>query len=135
MITIKRNNYFHCAIVMLQIRFYYFNNYQKSCFQRYFDTFFLRPHTTKSNKGIETIIEKIFSGLKDRLLVIRLNIEFAFRRSDTKDPTSDNKHSIERRAGFSYVLAGTLGVGGAYTAKAVVNQFVSSWSASQVTRI
>jgi len=54
-----------------------------------------------------------------------------YRRSDTKDPTSDNKHSIERRAGFSYVLAGTLGVGGAYTAKAVVNQFVSSWSASQ----
>ena len=44
----------------------------------------------------------------------------------------DSKTSADNRAGFSYVLAGTLGVSGAYTAKALVNQFLSSWSASQV---
>jgi len=54
-----------------------------------------------------------------------------YRRNATKDPTSDNKKTLERRQGFSYVMAGTLGVSGAYSAKALVNQFVSSWSASQ----
>jgi len=54
-----------------------------------------------------------------------------YRRSATKDPTSQNRNSAESRQGFSYVLAGGLGVLGAYSAKSVVNQFVSSWSASQ----
>jgi len=54
-----------------------------------------------------------------------------YRRSATKDPSSINRDSAERRQGFSYVLAGGLGVLGAYSAKSVVNQFVSSWSASQ----
>jgi ubiquinol-cytochrome c reductase iron-sulfur subunit len=54
-----------------------------------------------------------------------------YRRSATKDPTSSNKASSEGRQGFSYVMAGGLGVLGAYSAKSVVNQFVSSWSASQ----
>jgi len=54
-----------------------------------------------------------------------------YRRSATKDPSSDNKSSTEKRHAFSYVMAGTLGVSGAYSAKALVNQFVSSWSASQ----
>ena len=55
-----------------------------------------------------------------------------FRRSATKDPTSNNKATSESRQGFSYVMAGGLGVLGAYSAKSIVNQFVSSWSASQV---
>jgi len=54
-----------------------------------------------------------------------------YRRNDTKDPTSTNKDSAEKRANFSYVLGGSLGVLGAYSAKTVVNQFVSTWSASQ----
>ncbi|XP_023339007.1 cytochrome b-c1 complex subunit Rieske, mitochondrial isoform X1 [Eurytemora carolleeae] len=54
-----------------------------------------------------------------------------YRRSATKDPTSNNKATSESRQGFSYVMAGGLGVLGAYSAKSIVNQFVSSWSASQ----
>jgi ubiquinol-cytochrome c reductase iron-sulfur subunit len=54
-----------------------------------------------------------------------------YRRSTTKDPTSNHKNTAETRQGFSYVLAGGLGVLGAYSAKSVVNQFVTSWSASQ----
>merc|ERR1712107_392247 len=54
-----------------------------------------------------------------------------YRRAATKDPTSNNRATAESRQGFSYVLAGGLGVLGAYSAKSVVNQFVSSWSASQ----
>jgi len=54
-----------------------------------------------------------------------------YRRSTTKDPTSNNKATADTRQGFSYVLAGGLGVAGAYSAKSVVNQFVTSWSASQ----
>jgi len=53
-----------------------------------------------------------------------------YRRSATKDPTSDNRDSAEARANFSYVLGGGLGVLGAYSAKSVVNQFIGSWSAS-----
>ncbi len=55
-----------------------------------------------------------------------------FRRSATKDPTSRNKDTAESRQGFSYVVAGGLGVVGAYSAKAVVNTFISSWAPSQV---
>jgi len=53
-----------------------------------------------------------------------------YRRSGTKDPTSNNRDTAESRATFSYVLGGSLGVLGAYSAKTVVNQFVTSWSAS-----
>jgi len=54
-----------------------------------------------------------------------------YRRSATKDPTSRNKDTAESRQGFSYVVAGGLGVVGAYSAKAVVNTFISSWAPSQ----
>merc|ERR1719323_1835106 len=32
---------------------------------------------------------------------------------------------------FSYVMAGGFALGGAYGAKSIVNQFISTWSASQ----
>merc|ERR1711892_437935 len=32
---------------------------------------------------------------------------------------------------FSYIMAGGFGLGGAYGAKSIVNQFISTWSASQ----
>merc|ERR1719391_886133 len=54
-----------------------------------------------------------------------------YRRSAVKDNTAKSSESAENRQAFSYVLAGGLGVLGAYSAKSVVNQFVSSWSASQ----
>jgi len=54
-----------------------------------------------------------------------------YRRSATKDATSDNRSSLENRSSFSYVMAGGLGLSGGYAAKAIVNELVSSWSASQ----
>lgn len=78
-----------------------------------------------SGLGVSTQVRSIHAGNVDVP-------DFSYyRRSSTKDPTSDNRSSADSRQGFSYVLAGGLGMFGAYSAKSVVNQFVSSWSASQ----
>jgi len=54
-----------------------------------------------------------------------------YRRSAVKDTSAKSCDSNEDRMAFSYVMAGGLGVGGAYGAKSLVNIFISSWSASQ----
>jgi len=54
-----------------------------------------------------------------------------YRRSATKDPSSRGRETAEGRQAFSYVMSGGLGVLGAYSAKTIVNTFVTSWSASQ----
>ena len=38
--------------------------------------------------------------------------------------------SLSSRAGFSYLMSGALGVGGAYAATSTVNKFISSLAAS-----
>jgi len=53
-----------------------------------------------------------------------------YRKNSSKDPTAKSDTEADRK-GFSYVVAGSLGVTTAYAAKSVVSQFVSSWSASQ----
>jgi len=53
-----------------------------------------------------------------------------YRKSSNSDPTAKSSAADDRK-GFSYLVAGSLGVTGAYAAKSVVSQFVSSWSASQ----
>merc|ERR1712179_789605 len=42
-----------------------------------------------------------------------------------------SSETAEDRMAFSYVMAGGFALGGAYGAKSIVNQFISSWSASQ----
>jgi len=54
-----------------------------------------------------------------------------YRKNSCKDPTTKTSDASGDRTGFSYVVAGSLGVTTAYAAKSVVSQFVSSWSASQ----
>merc|ERR1711909_265513 len=54
-----------------------------------------------------------------------------YRRSAVKDPTAKSSETWEDRMAFSYVMAGGFALGGAYGAKSLVNQFISSWSASQ----
>jgi len=54
-----------------------------------------------------------------------------YRRSAVKDSTAKSSDSAQDRMGFSYVMAGGLGIGGAYGAKSLVNQFIATWSASQ----
>jgi len=54
-----------------------------------------------------------------------------YRRAATKDPTAKSAESAEDRMAYSYVVAGGFGLTGAYAAKSIVNQFISSWSASQ----
>lgn len=52
-----------------------------------------------------------------------------YRRDAVKDANRKNTSAEDRKA-FSYMLAGATAVGGAYAAKAVVSQFISSMSAS-----
>jgi ubiquinol-cytochrome c reductase iron-sulfur subunit len=54
----------------------------------------------------------------------------AYRRSNLKDSSADNKSSAPSRQGFSYLIVGSGAVGGAYAAKTVVGEFVGSMSAS-----
>jgi len=54
-----------------------------------------------------------------------------YRRSAVKDNTAKSAESAEDRTGFSYLMAGGLGLTAAYGGKSLVNQFISSWSASQ----
>lgn len=53
-----------------------------------------------------------------------------YRKDSVKSPTVRSSDSDENRKNFAYLVAGALGVGSAYAAKAVVTQFVSSMSAS-----
>jgi len=53
-----------------------------------------------------------------------------YRREATKDSRSDNKESLPNRATFSYVITASSVVTGAYVAKSVVTEFISSMSAS-----
>lgn len=53
-----------------------------------------------------------------------------YRRSALTDPTSSNKASEESRKTFSYMVVAGGAIGGAYAAKTVVTQFISSMSAS-----
>merc|ERR1712071_127351 len=54
-----------------------------------------------------------------------------YRRSAVQSPTAKSSESAQERMAFSYVMAGGTGLGGAYAAKSLVNQFVMTWSASQ----
>ncbi|XP_078400483.1 cytochrome b-c1 complex subunit Rieske, mitochondrial [Cetorhinus maximus] len=53
-----------------------------------------------------------------------------YRRQEVQDPRKSSQDSSDIRRGFSYLLTGTTAVMGAYAAKNVVTQFVSSMSAS-----
>merc|ERR1719479_484123 len=54
-----------------------------------------------------------------------------YRRNAVNDSSAKSNESAEDRKGFSYLIAGGLGLGGAYAAKSLVSHFVLSWSASQ----
>lgn len=53
-----------------------------------------------------------------------------YRRKDLLDNKVDAKDSAPKRQGFSYLVVGSGAVAGAYAAKSVVSEFVSSMSAS-----
>lgn len=53
-----------------------------------------------------------------------------YRRSAVKSPTDDSSASEEARKSFSYVVVGSAGVAGAYIAKTMVTQYITSMSAS-----
>jgi len=54
-----------------------------------------------------------------------------YRRNAVKDTSAKSNESADDRKGFSYLVAGGLGMSAAYGGKSLVNQFISSWSASQ----
>jgi len=54
-----------------------------------------------------------------------------YRRNAVNDSSAKSNESAEDRKGFSYLIAGGLGMSAAYGGKSLVNQFISSWSASQ----
>merc|ERR1712029_225237 len=53
-----------------------------------------------------------------------------YRRNSNKDSSAKNQDNFEGRVGFSYLMTGALGVGGAYAATSTVNKFISSLAAS-----
>jgi len=53
-----------------------------------------------------------------------------YRRKSVADSSADTKSSAPSRQGFSYLIVGSGAVGGAYAAKTLVTDFVSSMSAS-----
>ncbi|KAI5737797.1 hypothetical protein M8J76_016926 [Diaphorina citri] len=53
-----------------------------------------------------------------------------YRRDSVKDPGVNARETEEARKAFSYVVAAGTAIGGAYAAKAVVTQFISSMAAS-----
>ncbi|CAG4943290.1 unnamed protein product [Colias eurytheme] len=54
----------------------------------------------------------------------------AYRRKETLDPTVKAEKHIDGRQSFTYLIAGAGSVAGAYAAKSVVTQFVSSMAAA-----
>ena len=54
-----------------------------------------------------------------------------YRRNAVKDTAAKSAESEGDRKGFSYMMAGTFALCSAYGGKSLVNQFISSWSASQ----
>ncbi|KAJ8922338.1 hypothetical protein NQ315_004281 [Exocentrus adspersus] len=54
----------------------------------------------------------------------------AYRKDSVKSPNVRSSDSEDSRKNFTYLIASAFGVGSAYSAKAVVSQFVSSMSAS-----
>ncbi|GCB74006.1 cytochrome b-c1 complex subunit Rieske, mitochondrial [Scyliorhinus torazame] len=53
-----------------------------------------------------------------------------YRRQGVQDPRKSSQDSADVRRGFSYLITGTTAVVGAYAAKNLVSQFISSMSAS-----
>lgn len=53
-----------------------------------------------------------------------------YRRKAVADSHADTRSSAPSRQGFSYLIVGSGAVGGAYAAKTIVSEFVSSMSAS-----
>merc|ERR1711970_1645 len=53
-----------------------------------------------------------------------------YRRDATKDSRADSRESADGRASFSYLITASSVVTGAYVAKSVVSEFISSMSAS-----
>lgn len=53
-----------------------------------------------------------------------------YRRDSTKSPTAKSSDTEDSRKSFTYLISGVGAVATAYSAKAVVTQFVSSMSAS-----
>ncbi|XP_047514992.1 cytochrome b-c1 complex subunit Rieske, mitochondrial [Pieris napi] len=54
----------------------------------------------------------------------------AYRRKDTLDPTVKAEEHTDGRSSFTYLIAGAGSMAGAYAAKSVVTQFVSSMAAA-----
>jgi len=54
----------------------------------------------------------------------------AYRRNDVQDPRSKSGESAASRSAFTYMLVGGGSVAGMYCAKTIVNEFLSSMSAS-----
>lgn len=78
-----------------------------------------------SGLGLPTAVRSLHAG----------NVEVPdfsyYRRFAVKSPSANSSDSAEERMSYSYLMAGGLGLGGAYGAKSLVNQFVMTWSASQ----
>lgn len=54
-----------------------------------------------------------------------------YRRSAQKDASAKNSDSVESRNTFTYVMSGVLALGGAYSGKVLINDFIGSMAPAQ----
>lgn len=54
----------------------------------------------------------------------------AYRRTEVNSPTARNRDSDDARKNVTYLVAGAASLGGIYSAKAIVTQFITSMSAT-----
>lgn len=73
-------------------------------------------------------------GVKSQVRYAHTDIGYpdfsAYRREDTKDPKAKYDETVDQRQAFTYLIAGGGAMAGAFAAKSVVTQFVSSMSAA-----
>ena len=91
------------------------------------------------NLGLHSLIHKCCLSVKfgyislvwqENTLHVQIPDFSVYRCSSLKNSSADNKSSAPSRQGFSYLIVGSGAVGGAYAAKSIVGEFVSSMSAS-----
>lgn len=73
---------------------------------------------------------KVSAGVRFAHTDIRIPDFSDYRRQESMDPKKSSQESSDARKAFSYLITGSSAVLGVYAAKTVVQQFVSSMSAS-----
>ncbi|KAG6441178.1 cytochrome b-c1 complex subunit Rieske, mitochondrial [Manduca sexta] len=91
-------------------------------------------HSLHGSLPIQGLKVKASAGAQVQVRFAHSDISYpdfsAYRRKETQDPTAKADENVDGRQSFTYLIAGAGSVAGAYAAKSVVTQFVSSMAAA-----